>query len=107
MPRCLSSSPSAITNGVFPLPPTEMFPMLTTGRASFCTLKTPRSYSTLLSATPAPKMAETGFIGHLALAAQGVGRALPASCAWLQHASQKGLWPDRPAACVLVDRKSV
>src|SRR5579871_1736593 len=68
MPRCLSNSPRAITNGVFPVPPTEILPMLITGRASLCVLKIPRSYNEFRTATPAPKRAETRFTGHHAFA---------------------------------------
>ena len=36
MPRALSNSPSAMTNGVLPDPPVVRFPTLTTGLCNFC-----------------------------------------------------------------------
>src|SRR6476646_10351335 len=102
MPRSASNWPSAITKGVLPLPPTEIFPMLTTGRASFFTGKTSRSYKAFLIATPAPKMAESGFIDLSPAAAEGEP-ALSECGASPLHVWQIILLPGGPCAGVHLD----
>src|SRR5436190_1248116 len=98
MPRCFSSSPRTMTKGVFPVPPTDMLPTLTTGRASLRMEKIPRSYSAFLMATPTPKMAEAGFTGRLAFV-PAEDQAHPACGGLLQHGAQINLSHGRPGAC--------
>src|ERR1700730_7856606 len=102
MPRSVNNWPNAITNGVFPLPPTEIFPMLTTGRTSFFTGKTRRSYKAFRIATPAPKTMERGFIVR-APAASAAEPTHPGSDGWPRHAWQINLWPNDPSVGVLLN----
>src|SRR5690349_9399755 len=51
-----------MTNGVFPEPPIERFPTLTTGYFRRCALKIRRSYKEFLNSLTAPYTVARGFI---------------------------------------------
>ena len=65
-PRSVNARASAITNGVFPAPPTDRLPTLTTGHASRSTRRQPRVYAMLSSACAAPYIGTSGSSGHTA-----------------------------------------
>src|SRR5262249_16049990 len=89
MPRSFRRRPSAMTNGVLPLPPTEILPTLITGHASRRALKTPRSYSAFLTATAAPKMAERAFMGHEPGVLAGRAGELRGYAPWRRHSAER------------------
>jgi hypothetical protein len=53
-PRSLRNCTIHSTNGVFPVPPAEMFPTQITGTAARAARNHPRSYATLRAETTAP-----------------------------------------------------